>query len=90
MNSEKSINLFEIKKDGHLIIYRAIFFLQFVNNSSIIIIIMQNICIRVFHLYGNLPYTYPPSFSPFLRRPFLIPCHLLLPSLPLELPPMRM
>ena len=30
-----------------------------------------------FHLYGNLPYTYPPPFSPFLRRPFLIPCHFL-------------
>ena len=34
--------------------------------------------ICVFHLYGNLPYTYPPSFSPFLRRPFLIPCPFLL------------
>ena len=29
-----------------------------------------------FHLYGNLPY--PPPFSPFLRRPLLIPCHFLL------------
>ena len=29
-------------------------------------------------MYGNLPHTYPPFFSPFLRRPFLIPCHFLL------------
>ena len=30
-----------------------------------------------FYLYGYLPYTYPPPFSPFLRLPFLIPCHFL-------------
>ena len=30
-----------------------------------------------FRLYGNLPYTYPPPFSLFLRLSFLIPCHFL-------------
>ena len=30
------------------------------------------------NLYGNLPYTYPPPFSPFFCLPLLIPCHFLL------------
>ena len=30
-----------------------------------------------FHLYGNLPYTSPPPFSPFILLPFLIACHFL-------------
>ena len=36
---------------------------------------------------GYLPYTYPPSFSPFFSLPFFIPCQFLPYR---QLPPMRM
>ena len=48
--------------------------------------ILMNFTIKYscFHLYGNLPYTYPSPFSPSLLLPFRIPCHFL--PLPSELP----
>ena len=40
-------------------------------NYSIILFTIFCFFFSVFHLYGNLPYTSPPPFSPFLLLPFL-------------------
>ena len=69
--------------------YLTLCFLQanFYGDNYIEIMCQNIFFYSCFHLYGYLPYIYPPSFSPFLSLPFLIAFP---PPPPPPPPPIRM